>query len=181
MYTVYTDNRARALYREKQMRLELGIMAGAESKVWLADLTKQIDRLERLTGGKGLKAEVTSDEIEEEQDVPVDAETEEEDFAPKKAKPSKKAVAAFEEETEEAAEETEEEEADFAAPVKKAKKAAKVTLDDVNDACKARARAVGGKKGIEAVKAILLKKFKTDSITKIKEENYPAIVAAMAV
>lgn len=165
------------------MRLELGIMAGAESKVWLADLTKQIDRLERLTSGKGLKADASEDADTDEAEEVEAAETDdaEEDFAPKVKKAAKKTAAAFEEETEEAAEETEEEEESFVAPAKKAKKAAKVTLDDVNDACKARARAVGGKKGIEAVKAILLKKFKTDSITKIKEENYPAIVAAMAV
>lgn len=173
------------------MRLELGIMAGAESKVWLADLTKQIDRLERLTGGKGLKVDA-SEETEEAEEIEAAETTDdaEEDFAPKKGKPSKKAAAFDDDEEETETEETsehypaiEEEESFDAAPVKKAKKSQDVTIKQVNEACKVRARLEGkkGKKGVDVVKGILLKKFKTDSLQKIGVEHYPAIVAAMAV
>lgn len=47
------------------MKLELGILVGAESKEWLADLTKQLDRLEALqTKGKETAA-TTTDDVEE--------------------------------------------------------------------------------------------------------------------
>lgn len=34
------------------MKLELSILAGAESKAWLADLTKIVERMEKAVGGK---------------------------------------------------------------------------------------------------------------------------------
>lgn len=56
-------------------------------------------------------------------------------------------------------------------------KAKKVTLDDVNDACKAHAQA----KGRPATLAILQKKFKTQSVTALKPEQYEMAIAAMSV
>jgi len=56
-------------------------------------------------------------------------------------------------------------------------KAKKITLDDVNDACKAHAAA----KGRQATLAILQKKFKTQSVTALKPEQYEMAIAAMAV
>lgn len=73
-----------------------------------------------------------------------------------------------------------EEEVEKPAPKKSKAKAKKITIDDVNDACKNRARE-GGKNGVKEVKAILLKKFKTDSLTKIKEEDYAAVLESMKV
>lgn len=98
----------------------------------------------------------------------VEPETEEEDFAPKK-KPAKKA-ASFEAEEESAEEEVEEE-----APPKKKAKAP--TYDDVSAACKAYAK----ENGFEETKALLLKKFKTSSLTKIKPEDFAAVIKAVAV
>lgn len=66
-----------------------------------------------------------------------------------------------------------------AAPAKGTKAASKkkITLDDVNDACKAHAAA----KGRPATLDILKKKFKTQSVTALKPEQYEACISAMAV
>lgn len=160
------------------MKLTLGIMVGAESKEWLADLTKQIDRLEKMQAENTVTTAGAVDTVEVEAD---------EDFAPKK--PAKKSAAAKafeeeaeEEETEESEETEEEEEEGFTAKVTKVGKAGKpkkLTLDDVNDACKGRAAATGGKKGRGEVLAILKKKFGTESVSELKPEQYAACVAAM--
>ena len=63
---------------------------------------------------------------------------------------------------------------------KKAAKAKKVTIEEVNAACKARARA-GGKDGRKQVLAILKKQFKTESITEIAQNEYANVIKAMAV
>lgn len=60
---------------------------------------------------------------------------------------------------------------------KKSTKAKKITLDEVNDACKAHA----GANGREATLAILKKKFKTESVAALKPEQYEACISAMAV
>lgn len=59
----------------------------------------------------------------------------------------------------------------------KGTKAKKITLDDVNDACKAHAAA----KGRPATLGVLQKKFKTQSVTALKPEQYEACISAMAV
>jgi hypothetical protein len=72
---------------------------------------------------------------------------------------------------------------DFTAPPPKkakAEKAKKVTIAQVNEACKARAQA-GGKKGRAEVLGILKKNFKTESISEIKPEQYGKVIDAMAV
>lgn len=56
-------------------------------------------------------------------------------------------------------------------------KAKKITLDDVNDACKAHAAA----KGRPATLQVLQKKFKTQSVTALKPEQYETCISAMAV
>lgn len=69
---------------------------------------------------------------------------------------------------------------DFTTPAKKTAKAKKVTVAQVNDACKARAKS-GGKKGRDEVLAILKKQFKTESISEIKPERYADVIAAMEI
>lgn len=56
-------------------------------------------------------------------------------------------------------------------------KAKKITLDDVNDACKAHAAA----KGRPATLAVLQNKFKTQSVTALKPEQYETCISAMSV
>jgi hypothetical protein len=102
-----------------------------------------------------------------------------EDFETKKtATGTKRAAATFDEDEETEVEETgtTTNEDDFVTT----KKAKKVTVSEVNDACKARARA-GGKKGREQVLSILKKKFKTESITEIDPGDYAAVIEAMAI
>ena len=66
------------------------------------------------------------------------------------------------------------------APKAKAKKEPKITIADVNDACKARAKS-GGKEGRAQVLKILKKQFKTESVSELKPEQYGAVIKAMAV
>lgn len=56
-------------------------------------------------------------------------------------------------------------------------KAKKLTLDDVNDACKAHAAANGRPATLE----LLQKKFKTQSVTALKPEQFEACISAMSV
>lgn len=166
------------------MKLELSVMAGPESKAFLVDFSKLLDRAEKLLNKT---AGAATDDEEETDASEADAADEDEDFG-KKPAPKKKA-AAFDEEEEDdvtpaakkaakkaAASFDEEEEEDAPAPAKKAKK---ITLDDVNDACKARARSTGGKEGRAEVLALLKKKFKTESVSELKPEQYAACVALM--
>lgn len=185
------------------MKLDVGIMVGNDSKTWLSDLTKVIDRLEKMVAKLGLKSsesEETETEEEEEDAVPAKAkrgrppgkakaeeeeeeeaeESEEEedpDFAPKKKKAKGKSFEDEEEEAEEAEESEEEEEA----PKKKSKK---VTLEDVNEAAKAAVRALTeeGETGPVARKTVLKllkKKFDVDSVTDLEPELYAAAIKAL--
>lgn len=173
------------------------VMAGPESKSFLVDLTKQLDRFEKLTAGKGIKALIP--DADDEETIDASGEDEEEDFAPKKGK-AKKAAAAFDDDEEAEISTEAEDEADLeqpqameddededftAAPGKKAAKGKvkvkTLTVDDVNDACKARCAAMGGSKGRAEVLAILKKKFKTESVSELNPEQYAACIAAMAV
>lgn len=67
-------------------------------------------------------------------------------------------------------------------PAPKKAKPAKITIDDVNDACKAFARENGGgKEGREATLKILKKHFKVTSISDLAVEDYPKVLKALAV
>lgn len=180
------------------MELAIKFLAGKESKEFLVELTGLVERLEKVmaVGGsvtnnvtniggtkkKAAKAEPEEEEEELESEAAEETEEEEEDFAPKKKSAKKAKAAAFEEEEEsEEAEETEEEE-DFTAPAKKTKglKAKKITLDEVNDACKAKALSFGNG-GVAKVRALLKKTFKSESVTALKPEQYAECVALMEV
>lgn len=162
-------------------KLEVALLVGPESKAFLANLTEQLDRMEQLAAGQKITGPKTIAAVDVDED---------DDFtpAPKKKAAAKKASAGFDQDDEDVepapkyAEETEvEEDEDFTAPPKKAAKAKakKITLDDVNDACKARAAATGGKKGREEVLGILKKKFKTTSVSELEPEQYAAAIKAM--
>jgi hypothetical protein len=91
---------------------------------------------------------------------------------------------AVEAEAEAEAEESFEDEESFEeeTPAPKKAKPAKITIDDVNDACKAFARENGGgKDGREATLKILKKHFKVTSISDLAVEDYPKVLKALAV
>lgn len=189
---------------EKTVKLDLGIMAGAESKAWLAGFTQQNDRLEKLiaklekaSGKAPLKVKPEEDEEADETETSDD---DDEDFAAKPVKTAKK-KAAFDDDDDEAEKESEDEddanaddeseagaddEGEEEPPVPPTKtkakpaKTKKLSVDDVNDACKARARA-GGKNGRLEVLAILKKKFKTESVSELEPEQWQACIDAMKV
>lgn len=119
--------------REETMRLDLGIMAGAESKAWLADLTKLVERMEKAVGlaPKGSTAPVTAKADDE------DSEDADDDFVAKKTK-GKKAAASFDDDEDDADESESEDDTDEdedEAPAKKTKgKKAAAFEDDEDDA-----------------------------------------------
>lgn len=158
-------------------KLEIAVLAGAESKAWLVSFTKQVDRLEKIMGGKKVAAteDVEETEVEETED--------DDDFAPapkaKAAAAKKTATTTFDEDDEVV--ETHEDDEDEA-PVKKTAKAKKLTVDDVNDACKAYARENGGgKEGREAVLKILKKHFKTTSVSTLEATDYAKAIKLLGV
>lgn len=152
------------------MKLEMAILAGPESKVFLVELTKQIDRMEKLTkGGKCTVSETKSEETDEDTDFGDNGNTDdfEENAEPAKRGRPKKAAASFDDEDggdeeelaasaptkrgrpkKEAASfddenETDDEETDeiSTASLKKGKPK-KITLDDLNDAAKERVKSL---------------------------------------
>lgn len=172
--------------KESNMKLEIAVLAGAESKQFLVDLTKQIDRLEAaLKGAPAAKSAPAKNTAPVDADEEVETSEDDEDFAPKKAAKGKKAAAAFDDEEETEAEEAASDDDEGfmeAAPAKKAApKAKKLTVDDINDACKARAAATGGKEGRAEVLALLKKHFKTTSVSEVKPEDYAKLIKVMAV
>lgn len=167
-----------------KLEMECKVLAGAESKAFLADLTKIVERMERAAGVAGGKSSKVAAAAEEEE-APAETEEEEEDFAPKAKKAAAKPTASFEEEDEEPAaeepaeSEEEEEEADFTTPPAKKAKAKKFTVNDVNAACKKRATKTGGEKGRDEVLAILTKNFKTKSVSDLTPEQFQQCIKLM--
>lgn len=141
-------------------KLEIALLVGADSKTWLQQLTNTVDKLEKLVA----QLPGDSGDTGEAEDTDTEAEVEDTEV----------------EETEDEAEVEETEEEGFTEPeppVKKGKgKAKKVTMDDVNDACKK----LAAKKGRPAVLAILKKKFKVESITALEEEQYADVIKAVS-
>lgn len=144
------------------MKLEMSMMAGPESKAFLVELTQVVARLETalksVGGGLAIPAapQLTVAPVSA---APVAAESDDDFMAPPKKTAPAPAI-----------------EDDFMAPPKpKAEKAKKVTLAEVNDAC--RARASGGKR--DEVLAILRKNFNTESISELKPDQYAQALALM--
>jgi hypothetical protein len=154
-------------------KLELALLCGEESKNFLAQLTKQIDRLEECCG-KICDVKPPQTDMEDRK-----AEEDEEDFSAKPVKASKKAKADFDDD-----EDAEEEEGEADAevledePVKKAKPK-KLTSDDCNDAAKTLAKSIGGKEGREKVLGLMKKHFKTESVSELKPEQYEKFCKVM--
>lgn len=176
------------------MKLDLGIMAGADSKAWLQGFTTQNDRLEKLLDrmekiGSKTPVKVKAESEEDADEAEENLDNEEDDFAAKPAKNSKKKSADFDddedeiedddEDAEEKSDDEDESEVEEAPAAKKGR-AKKVTVDDVNEACKMRARA-GGKEGRAQVLGILKKKFKTESVSELEPDQWQACIDAMKV
>jgi hypothetical protein len=148
-------------------KLEVQLLIGEQSKQWLADVTALVERLEKGVGQKVKGTSIVDEETDEAIDEPTDTMTEDEDtdFTPKK-KSTKKAGVEFSDEYEEG-----EPDAD-PAPKKKAKK---LTIEDVNAACKAYAT----ENGVKKTKALLKKKFGSESLSDLEEDQWAAVIAAM--
>lgn len=157
------------------MKLELGIMAGPESKAFLVDLTKLVERMEKAAGRAPKQSTAPTSSDDDADDAPDAADDADEDFAPKASKKAGKKAASFEDDADDAPAEEEEEE-DFGASKKSKPK--KITADQVNDACKAYAKA-NGANGVKLTKALLLKKFGTQSITDIDATKWPLVLKAL--
>lgn len=149
------------------MKLELSMLAGAESKQFLVDLTKQIDRLEKLANEYGVPTAATKPDETEERDA-------DEDFEPKKSK-----VKTMPEPDLPGDGDDDDGEPDFKAPTVKKEKVKKVTVDDCNDAAKTRAMIKGGKLGRTEVLSLMKKHFKTESVSELKPEQYEKFIQVM--
>jgi hypothetical protein len=104
----------------KTVKLDLGILVGADSKAWLQQVTKQLDRMEELLAQlKGVGVASTTpkttaktkkakepEEIEETESE--ETEEDEDDFAPKAKKKKAQAQVDFDEDEEKEADEEEE-------------------------------------------------------------------------
>ncbi len=168
------------------MKLELAILAGAESKAFLADLAKLVERMEKVVGGAPVKVANTSATVTTAAEV---TDEDDDDFAApaKKSTTKKAAAAAFDDdddadtkEVKAVVVEDDDDTADFTTPPKKEKKAKKLTVDDCNDAAKARAGKTGGKEGRKQVLALMKKHFKTESVSELKPEQYEKFIEIMA-
>lgn len=163
------------------MQLTITVKDGSTNKDIAAALRFQAGLLEGLSPKKAASRDNT--DVDENDDDAED--TDDEELAPTKKSGGKKAKS-FDDDEEET-DDTESEESDDEddtedeepAPKKKAKK--KLTVDDVNEACKARAADTGGKEGRAEVLGILKKKFKTQSVSDLKPEQYADVIKAMAV
>lgn len=179
-----------------KLEIESKILVGSESKAWLADLSNLIARMEKLQKLSGGGSGGTTSAVDDDED---------EDEAPKalaKTKGKKAKVVEpeddedeleassddeDEEENESAEASEEDEEEEKPAKAAKGKKAARVTIDDVNDACKAKALSLieAGQTGPEARKAVLKllkKKFGiSSSVTELEPEQYADAVKALKV
>lgn len=166
-------------------KLEIALLAGAESKNFLLDLTTQIDRLEKITKSLTDAVKKDSASLPPEEDVDTDDDSDFEEPKAKSKPPKKKESNSFDDEDEEdedeideaQIEETEIEEGDdFEAeePPKK-RKAKKVTIEDCNDAAKELAKS----KGREKVLALMTKHFKTRSVSEVKADDYAKFVEVM--
>lgn len=154
----------------KAPRLEIAVLAGAESKAWLAQFAELVGRLEKVSGKLTTAPAADDDADDASDDVDTDAEGEETettddddgDFG-----------------AEAGEDDTAEDDFDEPAPKKKAAaketKAAKLTAKDVNAACKERA----GRTNRADVLGILKKKFKVTSVTELKPEQYADVIKTM--
>lgn len=168
------------------MRISFDFKEGSTGKDIAAHLRFQAGLIE------GLEPKAASSRANTEAEAIADAE---ETPAPKakRGRPAKAAApaASFEEDEETEAAETEaveteesfeDEESFEETPAPKKKAAAKITIDMVNDTCKAFAREHGGgKEGRDAVLKILKKNFKVTSISELDVEDYPKVLKALAV
>lgn len=157
-------------------KLEVALLVGNESKQWLAEATRVVERMESLlkqANNEGDDEPTPEDDSDSKKKVKV---------VPLKAKD-----VTFDDEwkddeetsAKDSSDEEEDDEEDFTTPPPKKDKVKALTSEDVNEACKARAARTGGKAGREEVLTILKKKFKTQSISDLKEDSYAAVIAAM--
>lgn len=180
------------------MKLEMAILAGAETKQFLVVLTEQLDRAEELvTKLEALLQQDTKASAPKKQVEPITPMAPVKKAKAKKAKEtspfedeettdtSGAAVAAdndfsFDEEQEESSFsfDEEQEEQQVAPPAPKAKAPPKkVTIEE----CNAAALTLMKKHNRDYVIDILKKNFNTTSLTKIEEKNYPKLLQLLAV
>lgn len=180
------------------MKLDLVIMAGAETKKFLGELSSIVERMEQAAFKVKPKAASQANEEESEEE---EGESETEAFT-SRARKGKKQAASFDDDTaNEEAEETEDD--DFAASTKSKKakkqtkgfddddaaideeeeapktakkaKAPKLTIKDVNAACLAASRRTSRKK----VLAFLEKTYDVKTSTELDPEQYAEVIEAV--
>ncbi len=162
------------------MSLEIKILAGAESKQFLVNLEKLVKRMEAVATSATTEAEETETEAE------TEAEETETSFDGAEEEAEETEAEETESESFDAPAEEEDEAPKKSAKATKAPKAKKVTTDDVNDAAKAAVTRIIGKRGVTGkdargvVLACLKKNFKTETISKLDDEQLAKAVTVLA-
>lgn len=175
------------LTRREKMRLELGIIAGDNTKTFLADLTNIVERFEKAadrlsSSPTNKKTKITQDDlvVTEEASEPWDTTKE------KKKKvangqsfdDAEEETGREDEDTHEEENDDEEEEKEASPPAKKAKAVKKEklpTLEDCNDA----AMECAGRTNRANVLSILKKHFNVKSITSLEKTDYTKFISLM--
>lgn len=162
----FEDNATPTTIAER-LRMRAGIFEGLTSK--------------EAASKKNTKAPAVTKEAEESlEETEKELAADDDDFSPKKDA-KKSAAAAFDDDDVQLdAEVADDDEDDFKAPAAAKKAPAKkLTLDDVNDACKARAKRTGGPEGRKEVLALLKKHFKASSVSELKPEQFAKAIEVM--
>ncbi len=154
--------------------LEIKILAGAESKAFLVDLEKLIKRMEAVTS----RANTTTTTRVTTPDDESGIETEEMDFTTDLDEEENETTPEFTN-VDEDGEDVEMEIPPKASAKKTAKttKAKAITTEELNEACRARltyltkTKKMESKTAFTAVKTLLKKHFKTETVTAIAEED----------
>jgi hypothetical protein len=172
-------------------KLEVAFLVGGEAKIFLDELTKQLDRMEKLANFAAKKLAENTAPVDDEEETETEDDDEEVMPKAKRGRPAKKAASPMDDEDEEtdddeeADDESEDEEMETASDdedeeeeLPKAKKKTtnvkRITIDDVNEAAKAYVRANGGgKTGRDKVLKVIRKHFGTASLAEIKKDDYP--------
>lgn len=195
-----------------QGKLELCLLVGAESKQWLANLTAQLDRMEKLQGapvaatGDDEKAVKTKPKQKAKAAPVIESEESFDDFADDDLADEPANASSISDDDDFESEDIGadddmpsddfaddfEEEAPAPAPKKSAKastsapKPKKISVEDCSDAAAARAKVEtkkykgDGKKGREAVKALMKKHFNVTSVQDLTEKQYAPFIKMMS-
>lgn len=159
-----------------KLEIESTILVGAESKAWLSDLENLVTRMEKVTGKTTTKKSAKTDTDLDDTSLDEDNDDGEDFTKSTKPKNSAKKASSFSDDSDE--DDTDEKSEIEAASMKgKRGRPKKITIDDVNDACKTRAEETSRKEVLKILKG----QFDVTSVTDLEPKQYAEVIEAMQV